>query len=306
MRLRIEHTIATLVLVVCTASASWADQILVESSDVKVSISGEVELLRHHRAAYEESFTLRQEGQSIQLRYREGDLWLNLPNQVLRIRRQHSGGGDSYTLVADLGGERVEVRRGPREIAWRLPQDDVFFQTRGGYVVQAVGARDHLKIRRNTPARAVSVESRAGLSEFELVDGQLELLDGPPLESHSYFVRGLRYQFGGVRIELPLPQDIFTASLEEDRVLILAHTLIEPATGVDPATSGPQTKRERAGDPLRAERTDPDVSPLRAVEVDRSEDPMRLRRERRPDRGTDPLRATVGEDSEEVLRVKNY
>lgn len=306
MRARIEQIVVALALVVWTAGAGWADRILVKNSDLSVSISEDVELLRHHHAAYEESFSLRQGGQTIQLRHREGDLWLNLPNAVLRIRRQPSEGGESYTLVADLGGQRVEIRRGPREIAWRLPQDDVFFQTRGGYVVQAIGGQDHLKIRRNTPAREVAVESRAGLSEFKLVDGRLELLDGPPLVSHSYFVRGLRYQLGGVRIDLPLPQDIFTASLEEDRVLTLAETLIGPAPGADPGAFPAQTKRERVGDPLRAEPADTSGSPLRAIEGDRSEDPMHLRRERRPDSRTDPLRATVGEDSEEVLRVKNY
>ncbi len=301
--LQFKLRLATLLLGFAFIAPAGAEQLLIGDAEVRIRIGPEVQVLKHVARAGEESFTLEDQGEVVQVRWRPDDLWVNLSEGVLRIKRHPGRTQDTWQLVADYSGERFTVGRGPREISWRLPQEDVFFQTRGGYVQQALGNSDHLKIRRDTPGRQVTVESRSGESVAKLGSKGLEVIDGPELENHRYFVRGLAFQLGAITVELPLPEDIFTKALAQDRYLTLIQRSVPEREPTQPASQF----KERPAHPLQAEPATWNSPSLRAVEVDRNEDPIRAKKEQRPDRKQgDPLKAITEKDSEELLRVKDY
>lgn len=270
-----------------------------EGQDFQLQISPQAKIVRRQDYGRQTVMTLEHEGQKIQVRFGPDDVLVNFPTNTLRLRRSITDSAGHTRTIVDFAGKRYTVKHSEREIVWLLPGQEVYFRTRGGKVSQAVGTADFLKVRRDTPSRRLVLESNAGTSDLSLVKGKLELFDGPELDGHIYFVRGLALQQGPVILHLPLPTDMFYDALPSDRYLRVVH---RPEPLPEPETSA-EAESTESRDPLQAKPSSWESPVYRANHGERKTDPLNARREKRTKSALD---AEDQRNSEEVLKVKDY
>lgn len=292
-------------LVGLTAWPAGAQVMEMEKPGYTLSVAGSAQIEQQVESGLQTVATVSHEGQRIHIRATDDRLTVNFPKSTLRLQRRIVDSAGETETTIDFGGQRYVVREGRREIRWKLGSQDVFFRTRAGKVLQAVGSQDYLKLRRDTPSGRLIVESEAGTTDLSLVKGAIEVFDGPEIDRHLYFVRGLAFQQGPIRLVLPLPGDTFLDALPPERYLRIVHT---PDPSPAPVNQSAETGAEQdKRDPLQADPSSWDSPVYRANLGDDKEDPLRARREYRPERKADPLGAKGQDsDSEEVLRVKDY
>lgn len=288
----------TITLILLVSSWAGAQGLTLEGEAFELSVAPGAKIVRRVDSAQQTHVTLAHEGQKIQIRFGADDLFVNFPTSTLRLRKRVLDSAGAYQLVTDFAGKRYTVKRSRKEISWLLPGQEVFFRTRGGKVIQAVGTADFLKLRRNTPAKRVVLESSAGVTDATLINGELELFDGPEVEGHVYFVRGLAFQQGPITLRIPLPDGPFFDALPADRYHRVVHT---PAPLPEPA---PRAVKVEKKDPLQAEPSTWDSPIYRANNGEKGKDPLNARREKRTDWRKRALEAKEQRNSEEVLRVK--
>ena len=242
--------------------------------------------------------------QKARIRSHSGGTTILFPDNAIRIKEKTTAYGSSVTV--DFAGKRYVVERSRREIRWKLPKEEVYFTTRGGAVTQALGDTNFLKIRRDTPSGRVTLESNSGTSDVLLHGNELEVFDGPALEQHPYFVRGLSFKQGPVLIEVPLPAGAFISALPPQHYLSFDNNPVaaeETDAEVDPYADYVEPK---PSDPLRAEPADWH-SPVNKPNIgDKKSDPLNAKREKRIKHKTDPLKAKTSKNSDKILRVKDY
>jgi hypothetical protein len=208
----------------------------------------------------------------------------------------------AFELTTDFEGQRYKVTRSPREVSWVLPDQQIFFRTFGGKVAGAVGTSDYLNITRDSRGGRMSLESQAGTSDVLLKKGALEVFDGPELQAHSYFVRGLAFKRGPIKLEIPLPEEPFLNALPADRYLQIDSKPARPAE-TEESLLPPQPSLEARG-PLDAQPSSWDSPVYRANQGNSQEDPLNARREIRHSNRERPLDAKTAPDSEALLKIQ--
>lgn len=284
------------------AGTAGAQGLTLEAEEFQLQISPEAKVLRRQEIGQQTVLTLQHEGQKFQVRFGADDILVNFPTNTLRLRRSITDSAGNTKTVIDFAGKRYTVKHTQREIVWLLPGQEVYFRTRGGKVSQVVGTADFLKIRRDTPSRRLVLESNAGTSDLSLVKGKLEVFDGPELDGHVYFVRGLALQQGPITLTLLLPTDVFYDALPADHFLRVVH---RPDPTPEPEASA-ETPQVEERDPLQAQPSSWESPVYRANHGERKTDPLNAKREQRTDSSQGTLDAQEQRNSDEVLRVKDY
>lgn len=294
-------TATLLMLLLALPSAAQEDPL--KSSYYRLKIDPRAKISERVDNGWETLMTVELEGEKAHLRWKKDEFTVIFPRSTLRVRATVTDAAGSILLTTDFAGRRYEVRENEKEIGWKLPGHDVFFRLYGGQVSGAVGTSDFLNLQKDTRGGRIAVESGVGSSDFVLRKGALELFDGPELAEHTYMVRGLAFRQGPITLEIPLPGGPFFEALPADRFLTVVNESSEGTKSEDEAAAA---EVEPLGDPLRAEPSSWTSPVYRANTGNPKEDPLRARKEERKTYPTDPLRAKTGEDSEEILRVKDY
>lgn len=279
--------------------AAQAQQPILESPLFQLELHPDCKVLTSFDNGWQTRMVVEYEGQQIRINWGQDQALILFPTSTLRVKSEETK--DGFILRTTSDGTRYEIKKSAREIGWLLPDHEVFYRTRGGKVLQAVGTNDFLKVRRDTRAGRVYLESKAGLTDALInSQGELEIFDGPEVASHIYFVKGFAFRQGPVTVKMPLPEGPFLNALPSDRFLTIEKTL-EPLPE-------PTAKEEvvEAKDPLQAAPRTWSSPELRAKKTDPSEDPLSVKKERRVKHPVDPLKAKTQENSEEVLRAKGY
>ncbi len=256
---------------------------------------------------WEKLMTVELEGQRARVRWKEGEVSVIFPDGTLRTKLSPGAGPASYELTTDFEGKRYRVQRGPREIGWLLPGEDIFFRIYGGKVTNVVGSSDYLKVIRDSRGGRISLESQAGTSDLLLAKGALEVFEGPDATAHTYFVRGLSFHRGPITLEIPLPKEPFLDALPPDRFLRVESKTTPAAPQEEPSFPSEPIPESSSRGPLDAEPSTWDSPIYRANLGNKKDDPLKARREAKDYRQKgDPLKAKTEENSEEILRVKDY
>lgn len=284
-------------ILLCLVCVAWAQKPTLQNDYYRILIHPEAKVVSKFDNGWETKMVVEHEGQRVRINWRGDNALILYPNTTVRLKLQPTSDGES--VICRVNGEKYEVAYSKREIAWKIPGQDVFFRTTGGKVTQAVGTADFLKLRRDTPSGRVTLESSVGVTDALLRKGKLEIFDGPEITEHVYMVRGLAFQQGPVTIRIPLPEGPFLDGLPEDRFLLVKRDITPIA---QPTANTPEEKEK---DPLQAEPYTWSSPELRAREGDPGEDPLHVRKEERVKHPTDPLKATTGNDPS-VLQVKDY
>lgn len=266
----------------------------------ELSLDPKATILSRFDNGWETKMVVEYEGQKVRISWKDDLALILFPTSTLRLKVEESMSG-SQTVTANLDADRYLVKKNPREVAWILPGQEVYFKTRGGQVSQVVGTNDYLKIWRDTRSGRMTLQSNAGQTDA-LINGKgtLEAFDGPQPTEHLYLVRGLAFRQGPVTVRLRLPESPFLKALPADRFLTIEKELVglpEPA-----AQAAPENKV----DPLQAEPATWDSPQLRAKFNEPGTDPLSVKKETRLKNDGDPLKAKSAPDSEEILRVKDY
>ena len=283
----------------------WAETL--ETPYYRLRINPSAKITEQVDTGWEKMMTVELDGQRARVRWKPDGFTVIFPDATLRTVVTPPGAStQAYELITDFEGQRYRIRKSAREVGWVLPGQEVFFRTYGGKIASVLGSSDFLKVTRDTKGGRIAVESNAGTSDVLLRKGKLEVFDGPELQSHIYFVRGLAFQRGPITLEIPLPAEPFLNALPADRYLWVKGKATSPAAEPDPGQEQPLEQGQSPMDPLEAEPSSWESPVYRANQGDAKEDPLNARREVRHPSKHDPLRATTTPDSEEVLRVKDY
>lgn len=256
-------------------------------------------IVSRYDRGYETRLVVEHEGQRVRINWNRDKARILFPTSTLRLETSRVSKRMS-TVTAYLDGKRYKIEKSPREVSWLLPDQQIYFRTRGGKVSQVAGPQDFLKLRRHTLAGRVTLESSVGITDALLKKGKLETFDGPEFTDHVYLVRGLAIAQGPVTVKMPLPDGPFLSALPSDRYFTVNKEMV--------ALPGPpdRTPKPKAKDPLQADPYTWSSPELRARSGEEDKDPLSVRKERRVNYPEDPLRAKSSEDSEEILRVKDY
>ncbi len=295
-------TAAILLILLMTLPSAGREEFFT-NAHYRLKIDPRAQISERVDNGWETLMTVEMDGEKAHLRWKKDEFTVIFPRSTLRVRSTVTDSAGSILLTTDFAGRRYEVRENKREIGWTLPGQNVFFRLHGGQVSGAVGTSDFLNLRKDTPAGRIAVESGVGSSDFMLRKGSLELFEGPELAGHTYMVRGLAFRQGAITLEIPLPGGPFFEAMPADRYLTVVN---ESAVPTEAGNGGTGADVETVGDPLRAEPSSWTSPVYRANTGDPKEDPLRARKEERKTYPTDPLRAKTGEDSVEILRVKDY
>lgn len=272
----------------------------------RVKIDPQAKISERVDTGWEQLMTVELNGERARVRWKQDEVSVIFKDATLRAVLAPGAGPANFSLTTDFEGKRYKVQRTPREISWILPDQEVFFRTYGGKITNVVGTSDFLKVTRDSRGGRVSLESQAGTSDLILKKGALETFDGPEATAHIYFVRGLAFQRGPITLEIPLPSEPFWAAMPNDRFLrVQSRNAQDAPAGETPVPT--ESSLETTKGPLEAEPSTWNSPVYRANLGDKKDDPLRARREAKDYRTKgDPLKATTAEDSEEILRVKDY
>jgi len=297
-RTKIPTLLWLLILIGFTALA-MAQEPTLKSDLFELYLHPDSKVVSRFDNGWETKMVVEHEGERVRVKWSDEEALFLFPTSTLRLKSEALG--SERTVTAFLNGDKYEVKDSSREVSWRLPGQDVFFQKRGGKITQAVGSSDFLKLIRDTPSGRLTLQSSAGLTDALINNkGKLETFDGPAIEDHIYMVRGLSFQKGPVDLRIPLPSGPFLEGLPENHYLTIQDEIVpipKPAARTEP---------EEKSDPLQAEPATWDSPELRARSGDSAEDPLNVRKENRVKHPEDPLKAKTSKDSEEVLRAKDY
>lgn len=289
--------IAIIALLFSLPGLAWAQQPKLKADHFELLVHPDAKIVSEFDNGWETKMVVEHEGQRVRINWRGNQALILFPTSTMRLKVRPTADGEAVTC--QVNSEKYEVIRSPREIGWKLPGQEVFFRTTGGKITQAVGTADFLKVRRNTPAGRVTLESSAGVTDALLRKGKLETFDGPEIGEHVYMVRGLAFQKGPITVRLPLPGGPFLEGLPEDRFLLVKRD-ITPLP--EPTSPAPE---EREKDPLQADPYTWSSPELRARSGDPEKDPLHVRKENRVKHPSDPLKANTGDDPS-VLEVQDY
>ena len=286
--------------ILALSASSLADTPLLKNEQFELLLHPEAKIISQFDNGWETFLVVEHEGQRVRVNWKEDQALLLFPNSTIRLKSEATpSGGSNITTFVD--GERYEVKRSAKEIGWLLPGQQIYFQTWGGQISQAVGTADYLKLHRDSISGRLKLESSVGVTDALLNSkGQLETFDGPEYTEHLYLVRGLAFKQGPVTVRVPLPQGPFLKGLPSDRFLLVEKEMVPLA---EPAAVGEPEERR---DPLQAQPPTWDSPQLRAKFNEPTEDPLSVKKERRVRYDEDPLKAKTSKDSEEILRVKSY
>lgn len=269
--------------------------------DPRASISERVD------TGWEQVMTVELDGERARVRWKEGEASVIFVDGTLRTKLSPGAGPAHFELVTDFEGKRYRVERSPREVGWLLPEQEVFFRIYGGKVSNVIGSSDFLKVTRDSRGGRLTLESQAGVSDLLLAKGKLEVFEGPEVAAHTYFVRGLSFQRGPITLEIPLPSEPFLEALPADRYFKVQSRSTPTPTADQAPLVPPQLEQGASRSPLEAEPSSWDSPVYRANHGEKKDDPLNSRREALEYREKgDPLKAKTAEDSEEILRVKDY
>ena len=245
-----------------------------KNSFFQLDLAPEAKIVSRFSNGWETKLVAEHNGERVRITWSDTEARFLFPQSTLRLRAKDTPVG--FEIKASLDGERYQVKRSKREIVWALPEHDVFFKTRGGRVSQVVGSHGFLKLRRNTRAQRLTLESSSGITDA-LVNskGVLETFDGPELGEHVYFVQGLAFQVGPVTLKIPLPSDPFFSALSPEHYFVVQKELIPLAKPV----ATPTVVKKK--DPLQADPPTWNSPELKARTGKAGADPLHLEREKR-------------------------
>ncbi len=298
-----------LILLCLTAWPAWAETLT--APQYRLKIDPQAKISERVDTGWEQLMTVELNGERARIRWKQDEVSVIFKDGTLRTKLGPGAGPANYELTTDFEGKRYKVTRTPREIGWVMPGQEVFFRTFGGKITNVVGTSDFLKVTRDSQGGRMSLESQAGLSDLLLKKGSLEVFEGPEAVAHLYFVRGLSFQRGPITLEIPLPKEPFWSAMPADRFFRVESKNAPTVPVVDPSLDpsipvDPGTESSSRG-PLEAEPSNWDSPIYRANLGDKKDDPLRARRESNDYRvNKNPLKANTAEDSEEILRVKDY
>jgi hypothetical protein len=291
------------ILALLWPSGSWAETL---SNDCyRLKIHPDAKITERVDTGWETMMTVELAGERARVRWKSDGFTVIFPNATLRAQLGANATSTAYELTTDFEGKRYKVARSPREVSWNLPGQEVFFRTFGGKISKVLGTSDFLNITRDTRGGRISLESQAGTSDVLLRKGALEVFDGPEVQAHLYFVRGLAFQRGPITFEVPLPKEPFLDALPADRFLVVPSTQSKP-TEPEEESAIVQPEDIPEGNPLEAEPPTWASPVYRSNQGDRKDDPLNARREVRASAQDRPLDAKTAPNSEEILRVQDY
>lgn len=268
-----------------------------ENEGFNIVVSSEAKLVSQHDDGWEIKMVVEHAGQRVRISSRKDQALILFPSGTVKVSVSDQAGARTITTFID--GKRYEIIKSPREIKWSLAGQEIYFRTRGGTVTQAIGNDDFLKVRTDTPARRITLESSAGTTDALINNkGVLETFDGPQVSDHLYMVRGFAYQKGPITLRFPLPESPFLEALPKEHYLTVREELTPLASPTRPVVE------EDTGDPLQATPATWNSPELKAEEGKRKDDPLNFRREKRVRHPEDPLRAKTDRDSEDLLQLK--
>lgn len=302
MKLSLLRLLGLLVLIASLPCLGDQSSTIVEGEGFRLKLLPGTEISAKNSSANLTVLTAALDKQKARIRSHSEETTILFPDNAIRIREKLTNHG--YQITVDFAGRRYIVEKSRREIHWKLPGEEVFFTTRGGAVTQALSDKNFLKIRRDTPSGRATLQSNSGTSDVLLHNNTLEVFDGPAIEQHAYFVRGLAFKQGPVLIEIPLPGGVFIDALPRQRYLSFENNPVAADTSVvDPYADYVEPK---PADPLRAEPADWHSPVIKSNSGEKNSDPLNAKREKRIKHETDPLKAKTTKDSDEILRVKDY
>ena len=292
--------ILSLMLLLVTAGLAAADQPVLKNDHYEIYLTPGSKVVSRQDRGYQTLMVVEQAGQRVRINWDKDRARILFPTSTLRLETETVSQRMS-TVTAYLDGQTYKFKTTRSEVSWLLPDQQIYFRTRGGTVSQVAGPKDFLRLRRQTLAGRITLESGAGTTDALINEkGKLERFDGPEIDQHLYLVRGFSLDQGPISVRLPLPNGPFLSALPPDRYFRVSKEMV--------ALPGPpdRTPVEKAKDPLQADPYTWGSPELRARSGDESKDPLSVRKERRVTYPEDPLRAKGSADSEEVLRAKNY
>lgn len=294
-----------LILFCLAALPAWSETLT--APQYRLKIDPQAKICERVDTGWEQLMTVELNGERARIRWKQDEVSVIFKDGTLRAKLGPGAGPANYELTTDFEGKRYKVQRTPREISWILPGQEVFFRTFGGRITTVVGTSDFLKVTRDTKGGRMSLESQAGLSDLLLKKGTLEVFSGPEAVNHFYFVRGLSFQRGPITLEVPLPTEPFWAAMPADRFFRVESKNAPEVPVVEPEIPVGQGTESSSRGPLEAEPSSWKSPIYRANLGEKKDDPLRARREATDYRANkDPLKASTAEDSEEILRVKDY
>ncbi len=300
------RTISLLFAALLLAASPAAAEVL-QAPQFRLAIDPRAKITERVDTGWEQLMTVELDGQRARVRWKSEEVSVIFPDATLRAKVSPGAGPANYELVADFEGKRYKIQRSPREISWLLPGQEVFFRVYGGKITNVVGSSDYLKVTRDSKGGRISLESQAGTSDVLLSKGALEVFDGPEVAAHTYFVRGLSFRRGPITLEIPLPKERFLEALPADRYLRIESKSAPQTPEEEPVLPAEGTPESSSRDPLEAEPSTWDSPIYRANLGEKKSDPMNAKREALDYRRKDnPLKAKSAENSEEILRVKDY
>ena len=116
---------------------------------------------------------------------------------------------------------------------------------------------------------------------------------------------GAAVRQGPITLQIPLPTGPFLSALPAEQFLVIGQEEEEEDEDSEETVveSAPPPEKEN---PLQAKPATWDSPELDARPVDPNDDPLNLRRENRVKHSEDPLNAKPTNNSEDVLKVKDY
>ena len=203
------------------------------------------------------------------------DGWLvQAPNQNLRLRHQVNVDGSDRVMVTFNSATYVFETKA-NDYTWIFPGDRVYFTLREGELRTALGNEGAYKMHKKSGGVAYNIESEAGESQVLLgrkkytkFPGSHYVIvkkDGEELARHPYLVHGVVFDNGPVGIFVRMPRNPVLDALDFTFVRSVASKVPYPEIKV---VEAPVKERD----------------PLQAVEPDRNEDPLGLKRNEPPKR----------------------
>ena len=293
-------TILSLLMLLFIGGQAVAEQPVLKNEHYEIYLTPGTKVVSRQDRGYQTLMVVEHEGQRVRINWDKDRARILFPTSTLRLETEAVSKRMS-TVTAYLDGKTYKFKTTRSEVSWLLPDQEIYFRTRGGTVNQVAGPKDFLRLRRHTLAGRVTLESGAGTTDALINDkGKLERFDGPDIAQHLYLVRGFSLDQGPISVRLPLPDGPFLSALPQDRYFRVSKEMV--------ALPGPpdRTPPEKPKDPLQADPYTWSSPELRARSGEENKDPLSVRKERRVTYPEDPLRAKETDDSEDVLRVKNY